>query len=81
MMMLPLSTWNFTLPTLPTLPTRPTRPTLPTLPTLPTPHPHPPPPPPLLLATSAARVWKGDTDDLNAKTKGSDRIPTKKSLV
>ena len=25
--------------------------------------------------------WKGDTDDLNAKTKGSDRIPTKKSLV
>ena len=25
--------------------------------------------------------WKGDTDDLNAKTKGSDRIPTTKSLV
>ena len=25
--------------------------------------------------------WKGDTDELNAKTKGSDRIPTKKSLV
>ena len=25
--------------------------------------------------------WKEDTDDLNAKTKGSDRIPTKKSLV
>ena len=25
--------------------------------------------------------WKGDTDDLNAKTKRSDRIPTKKSLV
>ena len=25
--------------------------------------------------------WKGDTDDLNVKTKGSDRIPTKKSLV
>ena len=25
--------------------------------------------------------WKGETDDLNAKTKGSDRIPTKKSLV
>ena len=22
--------------------------------------------------------WKGDTDDFNAKTKGSDRIPTKK---
>ena len=22
--------------------------------------------------------WKGDTDDLNAKTKGSDRIQTKK---
>ena len=22
--------------------------------------------------------WKGDTDELNAKTKGSDRIPTKK---
>ena len=25
--------------------------------------------------------WKGDTDELNAKTKGSDRIPAKKSLV
>ena len=25
--------------------------------------------------------WKGDTDDLNAKTKGSNRIPTTKSLV
>ena len=25
--------------------------------------------------------WKGDTDDPNAKTKRSDRIPTKKSLV
>ena len=25
--------------------------------------------------------WEGDTDELNAKTKGSDRIPTKKSLV
>ena len=25
--------------------------------------------------------WKGDTDKLNAKTKGSDRIPAKKSLV
>ena len=25
--------------------------------------------------------WKGDTDELNAKTKGSDRIPTKKNLV
>ena len=25
--------------------------------------------------------WKGDTDDLKAKTKGSDRIPTTKSLV
>ena len=25
--------------------------------------------------------WKGDTDELNAKTKGSDRIPTTKSLV
>ena len=25
--------------------------------------------------------WKGDTDDLNAKTMGSDRIPTKKNLV
>ena len=25
--------------------------------------------------------WKGDTDDLNAKTRGSDRIPTTKSLV
>ena len=25
--------------------------------------------------------WKGDTDELNANTKGSDRIPTKKSLV
>ena len=25
--------------------------------------------------------WKEDTDDLNAKTKGSDRIPTTKSLV
>ena len=25
--------------------------------------------------------WKGDTDDVNAKTKGSDRIPTTKSLV
>ena len=25
--------------------------------------------------------WKGDTDELNAKTKGSDRVPTKKSLV
>ena len=25
--------------------------------------------------------WKGDTDDLNATTKGSDRIPTKRSLV
>ena len=25
--------------------------------------------------------WKGDTDDLNAKTKGSDRITTTKSLV
>ena len=25
--------------------------------------------------------WKGDTDELNAKKKGSDRIPTKKSLV
>ena len=25
--------------------------------------------------------WKGDTDDLNAKTKGSDRNPTKKSIV
>ena len=25
--------------------------------------------------------WKGDTDELNAKTKGRDRIPTKKSLV
>ena len=25
--------------------------------------------------------WKGDTDDLNAKPKGSDRIPTTKSLV
>ena len=25
--------------------------------------------------------WKGDTDDLNVKTKGSDRIPTTKSLV
>ena len=24
--------------------------------------------------------WKGDTDDFNAKTKGSDRISTKKSL-
>ena len=24
--------------------------------------------------------WKGDTDELNAKTKGSDRIPTKKAL-
>ena len=22
--------------------------------------------------------WKGDTDELNAKTKGSDRIPTKR---
>ena len=27
------------------------------------------------------RFWKGDTDELNSKTKGSDRIPTKKSLV
>ena len=26
-------------------------------------------------------IWKGDTDDFNAKTKESDRIPTKKSLV
>ena len=25
--------------------------------------------------------WKEDTDDLNAKTNGSDRIPTTKSLV
>ena len=25
--------------------------------------------------------WKGDTDELNAKAKGSDRIPAKKSLV
>ena len=25
--------------------------------------------------------WKGDTDDFIAKTKGSDRIPTKTSLV
>ena len=25
--------------------------------------------------------WKGDTDELNAKTKGSDRIPAKKNLV
>ena len=25
--------------------------------------------------------WKGDTDDFNAKTKGSDRISTKKCLV
>ena len=25
--------------------------------------------------------WKGDTDELNAKTKGSDRIPAKKSLM
>ena len=25
--------------------------------------------------------WKGDTDELNPKTKGSDRIPAKKSLV
>ena len=25
--------------------------------------------------------WKGDTDEFNAKTKGSDRIPTKKGLV
>ena len=25
--------------------------------------------------------WKGDTDELNAKTKGSDRIPAKNSLV
>ena len=25
--------------------------------------------------------WKGDTDELNAKTKGSDGIPTKKSLI
>ena len=25
--------------------------------------------------------WKGDTDELNAKTKRSDRIPAKKSLV
>ena len=25
--------------------------------------------------------WKGDTDELNAKTKGCDRIPTKKSLL
>ena len=25
--------------------------------------------------------WKGDTDDLNAKTKGSDRIPTKKRAL
>ena len=25
--------------------------------------------------------WKGDTDELNAKTKGSDRIPAKKSFV
>ena len=25
--------------------------------------------------------WKGDTDDFNAKTKGSARISTKKSLV
>ena len=25
--------------------------------------------------------WTGDTDELNDKTKGSDRIPTKKSLV
>ena len=25
--------------------------------------------------------WKGDTDELNAKTKRSDRIPTKKSLI
>ena len=25
--------------------------------------------------------WMGDTDDFNAKTKGSHRIPAKKSLV
>ena len=25
--------------------------------------------------------WKGDTDELNARTKGNDRIPAKKSLV
>ena len=25
--------------------------------------------------------WKGDTHELNAKTKGSDRIPTKKSHI
>ena len=25
--------------------------------------------------------WKGDTDELNPKAKGSDRIPAKKSLV
>ena len=25
--------------------------------------------------------WKGDTDELNAKTKWSDRIPAEKSLV
>ena len=26
-------------------------------------------------------LWKGDTDDFNAKTKGSDRNSTKKSFV
>ena len=25
--------------------------------------------------------WKEDADELNAKTKGSDRIPTKKNLA
>ena len=33
-----------------------------------------------LAIVETPTFWKGDTDELNAKTKGSDRIPAKRAL-